>query len=96
MFDAAKFPENHRKSIKQNMCWKVVATQIFFYFHPFSSLFGEDEPILTIILFKWVVQPPTSLEGPNLDVCSSSDRRPMTPLVATARTLGEDESISMS
>ena len=25
---------------------RVVATQIFFYFHP---LFGEDEPILTII-----------------------------------------------
>jgi len=26
----------------------------------FSSLFGEDEPILTSIFFKWAVQPPTS------------------------------------
>ena len=25
----------------------------------FSPLFGEDEPILTSIFFKWVVQPPT-------------------------------------
>ena len=25
----------------------------------FSTLFGEDEPNLTIIFFRWVVQPPT-------------------------------------
>ena len=28
----------------------------------FSSLFGEDDPILTNIFFIWVVQPPTSKE----------------------------------
>ena len=26
----------------------------------FSPLFGEDEPILTSIFFRWVVQPPAS------------------------------------
>ena len=26
----------------------------------FSPLHGEDEPILTIIFFRWAVQPPTS------------------------------------
>ena len=26
-----------------------------------SPLFGEDEPILTSIFFRWVVQPPTYL-----------------------------------
>ena len=30
-----------------------------FKYFLFSSLFGEDEPILTSIFFKWVVQPPT-------------------------------------
>ena len=31
----------------------------------FSPLFGEDEPILTSIFFRWVVQPPTSYIFPS-------------------------------
>ncbi len=32
-----------------------------------SSLFGEDEPILTSIFFRWVAQPPTSFDDPCFD-----------------------------
>ena len=42
-----------------NQNW-VVATQIFVIF---TTKIGEDEPILTIIFFKWVVQPPTRKYG---------------------------------
>ena len=31
-----------------------------FKYFLFSPLFGEDEPILTSIFFRWVVQPPPS------------------------------------
>ena len=38
--------------------WLVVATHIFWEFSH-RTLLGEDEAILTSILFRWVVQPPT-------------------------------------
>ena len=33
-----------------------------FKYFLFSPLFGEDEPILTSIFFRWVAQPPTRLD----------------------------------
>ena len=37
-----------------------------------SPLFGEDEPILTSIFFRWVVQPPTSCNKISDPIFSSS------------------------
>ena len=53
VFAGVHFPDHHHMDIILVSRWWF---QIFCMFIP---KFGEDEPILTSIFFKWAVQPPT-------------------------------------